>query len=280
MYRIGVIQTDFADKDTYVDDPNDAIHPWVMTSIFDSPAPITVPVDVGWGSSLQEIFVYFGTGRYFSTADKTDNQQQYIFGIKDPFFDQDSGAYHSYVGLELDISDLFKTDGYTVLDGGKVLGDIAAYDGLVAAVNVNKGWYRSLDTNNPSERVVAGSIFVAATDKTTGNAKHIFLVPSFTPNSDVCGYGGESWLWALSGDTGTGYMTNVIGQKDIGEETDTILDKKKMGTGLAATPAVHISKGGVRTLIQDSVDGITNMPVDLNMASGFIAWHEHPNTTN
>ena len=251
-----------------------------MTSIFDSPAPITVPVDVGWDSSLQEIFVYFGTGRYFSAADKTDNQQQYIFGIKDPFFDQNSGAYHSYAGLELDIKDLFKADGYTVLDGGKVLGGIASYDGLVAAVNGDNGWYRSLDTNNPSERVVTGGIFVAATDKTTGRAKNVFLISSFTPNSDVCGYGGESWLWALSGDTGTAYMTNVIGQEDIGEDTDKILDKNQIGTGLAVSPAVHISKGGVQALVQDSVSGISKPKLDLHMASGFIAWHEHPNITN
>ena len=131
---------------------------------------------------------------------------------------------YGYAGLELDIRDLFKADGHTVLDGGKVLGGgIASYDGLVAAVNVNNGWYRSLDTNNPSERVVTGGIFVAGTDKTTGRTKYVFLVPSFTPNSDVCGYGGESWLWALSGDTGTAYMTNVIGQEDIGKETDKTL---------------------------------------------------------
>ncbi|MFH1672674.1 MAG: PilC/PilY family type IV pilus protein [Pseudomonadota bacterium] len=281
MYRVGVIQTDFDDKDTYVDDPNDPVNPWVMTSIFDSPAPITVPVDVGWDRTLEEIFVYFGTGRYLSTADKTDNQQQYIFGIKDPFFDQDSGAHHSYAGLELDINDLFSADGYTVLQGGKVLGGgFATYDQLVTEVDTHQGWYRSLDTDNPSERVVNGGVFLAGSDETLGREKYIFLVPSFIPNSDICGFGGESWLWALSGETGTAYLTNVIGQVDIGEDADKILDKNKIGTGLAATPAVHIGKSGVKGLIQDSLGGITNQAVDLNMNSGFISWHEHPNTTN
>jgi type IV pilus assembly protein PilY1 len=281
MYRVGVIQTDFDDKDTYVDDPNDPVNPWVMTSIFDSLAPITVPVDVGWDRTLEEIFVYFGTGRYLSDDDKTSNQQQYIFGIKDPFFDQDSGAYQSYAGLELDINDLFSADGYTVLEGGKVLGGgFATYDALVAEVDTHQGWYRSLDTDNPSERVVNGGVFLAGSDETLGREKYIFLVPSFIPTPDVCGFGGESWLWALSGETGTAYMTNVIGQEDIGEDADKILDKTKIGRGLAATPAVHIGKSGAKGLIQDSLGGITTPDIDLNMKSGFISWHEHPNTTN
>ncbi len=278
MYRIGIPQTNFDDPATYVDDPNDAINPWVMTSMFDSPAPITVPVDVGWDTQSTEarIFVYLGTGRYCSTADKTDNQQQYIFGIKDPFFNKDSSGYQSYAGLELDINDLFPADGYTVYDGGAVTGGaIARFQDLVDAVRLEDGWYRSLDTDNPSERVVNEGLFLPGSDEKTGKPKYIFLAPSFIPNGDVCGFGGYSWIYALSGETGTAYMTSVIGQ-----EGDKILDKKEIGDGLAATPAVHISKEGVRGLIQDSLGGIGNELINIEMKSGFISWHEHPNTQN
>ncbi|MFC1832819.1 hypothetical protein ACFL0S_12500, partial [Thermodesulfobacteriota bacterium] len=50
-----------------------------MTSI----GPVTAAPTIGWDS--QNFWVYYGTGRFFATEDKTDETTQHFFGVKEPF---------------------------------------------------------------------------------------------------------------------------------------------------------------------------------------------------
>lgn len=275
MYRIGIPQLDFSNPTTYVDDPNDPVNPWAIWRIFDSPAPITVPVDVGWNNKL-ELIVYFGTGRYISTLDKTDAQQQYLFGILDPFFDKDSLGYRSYSELQLGMGDLFQADGYKVFTDGTVTGGTATtFNQLLTEARLYKGWYKSLDLLNPSERVVNEGVFMGGESNETGGMIYLFLAPSFAPNADVCGFGGYSWLHALHPETGTACFVDIYGTN-----VDEILDKIDLGDGLASAPSIHIGKEKSEALIQDSLGGIKNIGLKLKQSSGFISWHEHPNIQN
>ena len=62
---------------------------WTMTRIYkgNSDQPITAAVSLSV-DALDDVWVYFGTGRYLTEADKTDDKQQYMFGIRDPLFKQ------------------------------------------------------------------------------------------------------------------------------------------------------------------------------------------------
>ena len=58
---------------------------WSFHQIFDSPTPVTAAPSLS-EDFFGNTFIYFGTGRYFSQADKTTTDTQYLFGIKDPFY--------------------------------------------------------------------------------------------------------------------------------------------------------------------------------------------------
>ncbi|MBU0730213.1 MAG: hypothetical protein KKA70_10760, partial [Proteobacteria bacterium] len=129
-YRVGIpwvcsvadcTQVEYGDtvNGAYVTNPNDGLNPWYLSRLFDSPAPITAPVSLSI-DGLSNAWVFFGTGRYFSQADKTTMDTQYLFGIKDPFFNRayttaPDDYYLNYTkNLTLDLSRFFDADTYKV----------------------------------------------------------------------------------------------------------------------------------------------------------------------
>ena len=64
----------------YVIDPSSS--PWDMTTFFSSPTPITASPT----ASIDEednIWIYFGTGKYYDSDDSNDSTTQSFYGIKD-----------------------------------------------------------------------------------------------------------------------------------------------------------------------------------------------------
>ena len=56
---------------------------WYLDRLLDAGAPITAAANIGY--DRHNYWVYFGTGRFFAPEDKTDDTQNYFFGIKEPF---------------------------------------------------------------------------------------------------------------------------------------------------------------------------------------------------
>jgi len=79
----------------YAIDPNDVSNPWYLTKLFDSDRPITAPPALSVDLA-DNAWVYFGTGRYMSQDDKTNTDMQYLYGIKDPFFNREHTSTGSY----------------------------------------------------------------------------------------------------------------------------------------------------------------------------------------
>lgn len=55
---------------------------WTLTQFIDAKAPITAAPGLGWDGG--NYWIYFGTGRFFDKDDKTDEDPNYFFGIKEP----------------------------------------------------------------------------------------------------------------------------------------------------------------------------------------------------
>jgi type IV pilus assembly protein PilY1 len=274
LYKITVSQQglEFDPLSTdYKDDPLD----WdSMVKIFKSPAPLTAPFTLSI-DTRDNCWIFCGTGRYIAEADKTTTDQNYIFGIKDPFFNPDnSTCYGKYgAGCTLSFSDLFDANIYTVKSSGVVEGDasVSNYTELVekAREDIYRGWYRKLCPHalgadgiclgsGPSERVLSKPAILGG----------ILLVPTFSPNSDICGYGGRGRLFAIYYETGTAYKRQIIGDK--GQET--IMDVISLGEGLSSSFGIHVGQEegatvyghlstGVIKQIQVNVSGHTSAPI-------------------
>ncbi|MBW1803445.1 MAG: hypothetical protein JRJ85_22285, partial [Deltaproteobacteria bacterium] len=277
IYKVS-IPWDWSDTSSYVDNPNDGSDPWTLSSLFTSTRPITAPVALSI-DNYDNAWVYVGTGRYMSQADKTDADTQYLFGLVDPFFNASYDTapddyYHNYSNTnELSVSDLFEADPYVITTAGSVF-DGGTYFGtwanLLADAGSHDGWYRTLSTSK--ERSITKMTVLGG----------IVFAPSFIPSDDICGYGGDSKLYGLYYETGTAYYEPVFpdGVESTtleGDDYEKVLDHMDLGAGRSSSLGIHVGQEeGAKAFIQQSTGTVMETDVDpaLNIKSGLINWQE------
>lgn len=156
---------------------------WSWSNVIADTGPVVTAISRLQDRKNKNLWLYFGSGRYYYRAgtDIDDfNNQRSIYGIKDPCYNTNA--------LPGNIYD--KNCTATVSSG--VTDQSTSISSSIGA----GGWKIDLDLasgNFGAERVVTDA--VALTNGT------IFLT-SFEPTSDPCGFGGNSFLWALGYDTG------------------------------------------------------------------------------
>jgi Tfp pilus tip-associated adhesin PilY1 len=224
-------------------------------------------------------WLYFGSGRYFSTADKYTTDTQSLFGVKD---DEDDDTYPVTLDDLLDVSDAeVYTDGslqsaISAIDGS----EITTFTEIEDEIDSGRasGWVLDLPPITgevniaPSTRNVTRSVLIGG----------VLLTTVFQPSEDLCEGEGNSRLYGLYYTTGTGYPDVSI----LGTSTETVDGEIKylttkyidLGTGLASTPAVHSSSGSgnnsVKVYIQNSTGVINSIDAEMvdSIRSGRLSW--------
>ena len=282
------------DNAVYDDEPTQ----WQLSTLFYSDRPVTVKLATST-DEMDNVLVYFGTGRYLSKFDLFDDDQQYMYGIKDPFYNRGkydgmSGNYYHNFGSSkaMERDDLFETDDIEVTTNGYVLGwksEPAEFSQFVNYMRWSEdGWYLSLIRNGnlPSERIITRSAILGG----------IVLTPTFTPNSDVCGMGGDTQLLGLYYETGTGYTSQIFDIDEDNLRTQTVTLTNPDGSTsssteelveirndnlLKGTPApkivFHVGlEGGATSKLQMSNRGEGGSPTDtLYFRSMITEWWDY-----
>jgi type IV pilus assembly protein PilY1 len=203
---------DIADDDdpVYNADP----YAWLNTGsiLFESDRPVSVKLGASV-DPLDNVLLYFGTGRYLSDTDKVDVLQNYLYGVKDPFYnrekyeDKNGDYYHDFFNsMTFDRADLFASDNVSVTTDGHVTGTTLGggyFSNFVTEMRTSKdGWYLSMQTNGtqPSERIITEAAILGG----------IVLTPAFTPSDDICDLGGRTEYVGVYYETGTGYTRQVF----------------------------------------------------------------------
>lgn len=202
-------------------------------------APTTTLDDAG------NVWIYFGTGRYFSAADKTDAQTQFFFGIKDSVMSE-TCSQTSDTSCHDD--DLVNVSNAQVCVAGvgsctssnqvSGMGSTTTYQGLDDLINKPQGtspekdgWFTTLPGSR--ERVLANPTLIGG----------IAFFPSFIPDNDLCTSSGTSNLYALFYRTGSANKSPVIGTTSSGAN-QVVNRSLSLGTGLAAQMAIHLGSQG------------------------------------
>jgi type IV pilus assembly protein PilY1 len=166
---------------------------WKISTVIDGIGPVTSAV-----AKLQDkyhgiLWLYFGTGRYFykigaAIDEDYSGQQESIYGIKEPCY---SAA----------ANDLNKVDCKDSVLATSLVNQTKS----ITPVGSAPGWKIDL--------AQAGSGFNAKRIITNPvpSASGTLFFTAFQPSTDVCGYGGQTSLWALKYDTG-GVNPGLIGQ--------------------------------------------------------------------
>ncbi len=244
---------------------------WEPKEMTDTGLPLTGAPNVGFKD--KNVWVYFGSGKFWDVSDKTDLRTQWMYGIMEPKKTGSSAYNFSQIpaGNLLDVTDiLVKNDGLGTLvcsGGGTAClpTDVTTVEQLAEHIRITNsldGWKRAMP--NLGERVVGQpTLFGGLTNFTT-----------FTPSSDYCTAEGASRLYALYYLTGTAWKEDVFGDS-TGEFVPFIVD---LGQGMGVSPSLHLgSEEGVRAFVQTSTGSIIeihqpNLPIP-NVKSGRGGWH-------
>jgi type IV pilus assembly protein PilY1 len=194
--------------------------------------PITAAATVSADTS-NNIWVFFGSGRFFSQDDKGDTAPQYFFGVKDPCATSATCTQTttSQQPNLLDVSDAVVCnpcdEGTTEVTNA---GSNTSLGQLQDAVQNMDGWFTTLPT--AGERSLSTPTILGGT---------VFFT-TFIPTTDICVAAGSGNLYALYYLTGTAYKESAIGHV-TGSTTD-IAKSISLGTGLPSQMAVQIGSEG------------------------------------
>ncbi|MGH7166673.1 MAG: pilus assembly protein [Nitrospiraceae bacterium] len=220
--------------------------PTVLLARFPSTGGTQVgPVPSAPSVSLDDsrnVWVFFGTGRYYSASDKVNAETQYFFGVKDPVI----FGVCNQASQDCERRDLVNvtnavvcsectpgTNQVTDTNNANVtslLGDsTSSLQGLVQSKN---GWFTSLPA--AGERDVVGPTVLGG----------IVFFPTFTPESDVCSGSGSASLYALFYQTGSAWGSSIIGTEASGSNTNVRRNVALGNVGLTSQLALHIGTQG------------------------------------
>ncbi len=181
-----------------------------LATVYDpsgDPQPITVRPELAEISTKRVIA--FGTGRFLGSDDKTDNQRQSIYAIKDAM----AGAGDADPSDDTPQTDMTRIAGTPTTIAGFVrqaLTEDSSSTRTVSTINPvsfssNSGWFIDLTDggsgDEAAERVNVDPILQLGT----------LVVPSNVPSSETCVAGGSGWVNFLDIKTGGTVPTGVSG---------------------------------------------------------------------
>lgn len=171
---------------------------WAVSKVIDNIGPVTTSVTKLQDRKKSNLWLFFGTGRFYYKQDDTSTRQK-LYGVKEPCYSTANRTFQTIVpGGTYNQIDQNCTD--PVSD--TVLNPIVDQTGdsttapATSISSASSGWFVNLDestTTYNAERAITDPI-------AAGNGAVFFT--TFKPSADICKFGGDSLIWALRYDTG------------------------------------------------------------------------------
>lgn len=167
---------------------------WTVSPVISGIGPVTTGIAKLQDRKNKKLWLFFGTGRFYYGGDDTTSQR-YIMGVQDRCY-----TSSNVIDKNCDINSMADA-GLASTGKGKVLGlsNLSSQTTINATSLADKlGWYIALDGQNTSLGYEAERSITDAVALTNGA---VFFT-TFKPSSDICNYGGNSYIWGVKYDTG------------------------------------------------------------------------------
>jgi type IV pilus assembly protein PilY1 len=203
---------------------------WPVTTVIEGTGPVTSSVAKLQNVKTNDMWLYFGTGRYFYEKYGSSDDgvlRRTIFGIKDPCFKADGSGFEASCPSAIS----FCSNPVTATECGglKNADDVTVANSFDPAVI--DGWYINLEEANNyaylegkpatsvtrsyrTERVITDPLAVS-----TG----VVYFTTYKPyDGDPCRIGGKTFIWAVKYDTGGDPSTLLKGKALVQVSTGSI----------------------------------------------------------
>jgi len=215
-----------------------AVNTWTPQELLNPNRPITSPITLASDKYFNH-WIYFGTGRYFTSTDNLDTAVNYYYGVKEPR--DTSGAFtHGTINSSkvLDISSINVESGTAKLDPIPSLSPALPENATVfdledrmrqfnTTANFLAGWRR---TFTAGERNFGSATALAGTVSYT----------TFSPLVDECSIDGSAYLYVVNSLTGTATEKPIITQSSSDTVNQYVID---IGSSPATSPSLHRGEG-------------------------------------
>jgi type IV pilus assembly protein PilY1 len=103
------------------------------------------------------------------------------------------------------------------------------------------------------------------------------MTAPFTPDADICGFGGTGSLYSLYYETGTAYYDPILGTETFGSDEKSIV-RIELDKGITSEIGLHVGKKVESTgFIQQGSGEVIQVEVDpaLDIKSGIVGWQQY-----
>ncbi len=254
---------------------------WEYKSMFNAGRPVTGEPNVGWKGD--DVWVYFGTGKFWTSADKFDTSVESIYCIQEPK-QTNSNAYNF---AQVSKSSLINVSNIHV--SSENYGELICANGSTDCLPSNIETFSQLQNKILTESNIGGAYreLSPAGERILGQPSLLGGLLNFSayhpdPDNDVCASEGRSKLYSLNYLTCTPWVKNVFGEENtssVGDQNATVVEfAKDLGPGMTITPTLHLGEQeGAKVFIQTSTGEIIEidqpeLPID-STRSGRGSWH-------
>ncbi|HEY4745507.1 MAG TPA: hypothetical protein VIH45_12660 [Desulfuromonadaceae bacterium] len=226
---------------------------WAASPLISNIGPVTTSVTKLQDRSNKNLWLFFGSGRYFFRGDDGTGQRV-LYGIKDPCYSTSnragrfSGLSNIASGTDNDIDPTCTDASPSGLVNQSGSASTAPATTLAATA---PGWYINLDTADSANSINAERVI---TDPIASPAGAVFFT-TLKPSGDVCKFGGDTLIWAVRYDTGgippgaamqgkaliqvsTGAFTQISLQTAFSNPGNARLDKRRLASPISGVPPV------------------------------------------
>ena len=190
---------------------------WQVSTVIDNIGPVRTAITKLQDVASHNLWLFFGTGRYFTKGDDPVNVQS-LYGIKDPcYYDTNnpstSNTFKTVTSTTVTpcTSSISASATATGVSGSTLVDQTSSIttttvNGVAALATGKDGWFINLPGatgSNYPKRVITNPV---------ASSSGAVTFTTFTPSTDVCTYGGTTSVWMVNYSTGGVGSTNVKGQ--------------------------------------------------------------------
>lgn len=241
------------------------------------PQPITSGLLIG-KDQVNNVWVFFGTGKYLATADLSDTSTQSWYGLIVKSATSSNPAIQSQAKSDRTSLVQRYITSETAASGNSLGSRTVTTNVNAASMTGLSGWY--MDLLSPSTNATGSTTYIAQGERmVTPNQFQGSLLLGTTripKATDACNPSGTGWVMAVDPFTGTNPQTNFFDTNGDGviNSSDSINGTPAAGVGFSSLPNNPIFVGGAMLMSFDN--GTTSSIQTSNSASGLqrVSWRE------